>query len=134
VAVSDKRKEQMRALYRRQREDRIAYQRKKDQQFKENDPEGYSRQQQAYCLKRRFRMTVEQYDALLGEQGGVCAICKQPEKAGRRLAVDHDRDCCPDRQKTCGECVRGLLCTACNQFLGRLEKTDLGPFLAYLER
>src|SRR4051794_31245921 len=29
-------------------------------------------------LKRKYGLTVEQYDAMLVAQGGVCVICKQP--------------------------------------------------------
>jgi hypothetical protein len=47
---------------------------------------------------------AELYDRLLGEQGGVCAICGNPPKT-RRLHIDHDH-------KT-GK-VRGLLCHRCN--------------------
>jgi hypothetical protein len=55
-------------------------------------------------LKFSFGMTVEEYDALLTAQGGVCGICKRPPKS-RRLAVDHDH--------ATGR-VRGLLCAFCN--------------------
>lgn len=65
-----------------------------------------------------FGMTVEQYDALLASQGGVCAICHSEEthvspftKSARRLCVDHDHQT--------GE-VRGLLCSACNRAIGLL--------------
>lgn len=41
-----------------------------------------------------YQMTPEQYDATLAEQGGACAVCKQPAGA-KRLCVDHDHGCCP---------------------------------------
>lgn len=64
-------------------------------------------------LLRTYGMTPEQYDAMLEAQGGVCAICKRPERIkGRRLCVDHCH--------STGE-VRGLLCNACNIALGKLE-------------
>jgi len=74
------------------------------------------------ALKRRFGLTPEEYEALLKSQGSGCAICRMtPEENGRRLAVDHDHACCPDRMKTCGACVRGLLCMKCNNHLGVVE-------------
>lgn len=64
-------------------------------------------------------MTLERYEEMLAEQGGGCAICRRPP--GRtRLHVDHDHRCCPGK-KSCGECVRGLLCWYCNRSLAVLE-------------
>ena len=54
----------------------------------------------------RFRgnlLTEEEYKAMLGAQGGVCAICKEKPK-GSRLAVDHVHGT---------DQVRGLLCNLC---------------------
>ena len=85
-------------------------------------------------LKYKFRMTVEEYDALLESQGGVCAICGA-EPGVSRLAVDHDRKCCPQRKPTCGKCVRGLLCIKCNVHLSWIEDEDWRRKAdAYLER
>lgn len=66
-----------------------------------------------YQLKYRHRITLNRYQAMLSEQGGVCAICKEPPPKGKRLHVDHDH-------KT--EVRRGLLCMQCNHALERLEK------------
>lgn len=68
-----------------------------------------------------FGLTPEDYDRMLSLQGGSCAICGgSPDRSGRcqRFFVDHDHRCCPDRAKSCGQCVRGLLCSACNSALG----------------
>ena len=63
-------------------------------------------------LKRRYGITLEDYDALFIKQGGCCAICgKTPAEQGRILAVDH----CHSTGK-----VRGLLCTVCNMGIGHL--------------
>ncbi|WP_104633125.1 endonuclease VII domain-containing protein [Streptomyces sp. MH60] len=69
----------------------------------------------------RYGITGAQYDDLLAEQGGVCAICKATNPGGKELAVDHDHACCPERSKSCGECVRGLLCDLCNVGIGSLR-------------
>lgn len=77
----------------------------------------------AKSLFRKYKMTVQEYDALLDIQGGGCAICHQVCPSGRRLNVDHDHQCCPGGKNTttCGLCVRALLCMNCNQALGKLH-------------
>lgn len=57
--------------------------------------------------KRLYGITVEQYDEMFEEQGGLCAICRKPP-INYRLAVDHDHDT---------GAVRGLLCPPCNRSL-----------------
>lgn len=61
--------------------------------------------------EKMYGLTPEGYEQLLLEQGGLCAICRQPP-VERRLAVDH-----------CHRTgvVRGLLCHGCNLCLGRLN-------------
>lgn len=87
-------------------------------------------------LLNTYGITTEQYDAMLSDQGGGCAICgvdKSPD--GSSLAVDHDHTCCSGR-KSCGRCVRALLCRSCNQGLGNFQdRTDLMRAAAlYIEK
>lgn len=78
-------------------------------------------------LKKCYNMTLEDYDNMFKEQGGVCFICKQPERLNQRLCVDHSH-------KT-GK-VRKLLCNQCNRVLGYTEEsvTLLREFIKYIER
>ena len=70
-------------------------------------------------IKKRYGVTVEQYEKMLSDQNGVCAICKQVCQHSimhkKRLSIDHDH-------KT--NFVRGLLCQFCNKGLG-LFKDDI---------
>lgn len=59
------------------------------------------------------------YDELFEEQHGKCLLCGNFSE--RTLCVDHDRRCCPS-DRTCGNCVRGLLCLVCNVQLGVVER------------
>jgi hypothetical protein len=61
-------------------------------------------------LKRKFGLTVEEYDEMVRRQGGVCYLCGKPPAAGQSLDVDHDH-------KT--GAVRKLLCRNCNQGIGK---------------
>ncbi|WP_162459406.1 endonuclease domain-containing protein [Kocuria sediminis] len=67
-----------------------------------------------------YKMSPEQYDALMSAQGGRCGSCfRTREETGdaREMCVDHDHTCCP-KTPTCGNCNRGLLCRECNTGLG----------------
>ncbi len=87
-----------------------------------------------YALRFKFGITLADYEDLLKLQGGVCAICGTPP-IRRGLDVDHDRLCCPG-MRSCGKCIRGLLCSPCNRALGYFaedpERLRVG--IAYLER
>lgn len=81
------------------------------------DPDRFKANGREQRLRQRYGITVEQYDAMLEAQDGVCAICGRPDvgihyrtQKAMRLAVDHD--------KNTGE-IRGLLCRHCNQGLGQ---------------
>lgn len=70
-------------------------------------------------LKRHYNLTIEEYQEKIEEQSYSCAICKiSLDEMPVNFAVDHDHACCPNRKKSCGKCVRGLLCSMCNGLLG----------------
>lgn len=74
-------------------------------------------------LKIRYRLTKDDYLKKVEEQKGKCAICgtdTPPKNDPDSWHVDHDHSCCPG-EKSCGFCVRGLLCSGCNFRLGILE-------------
>jgi len=76
------------------------------------------------ALLARYGLTQETYDSLLAEQGGGCAICGSPDPKTHhgKWQIDHDHSCCSTGAKrTCGQCVRGLLCQQCNLGLGHFE-------------
>jgi len=75
---------------------------------------------QKYHYKHRLAnksLSPEGYNRLLKEQNGTCAICGKAPRPNRRLCVDHNHKCCPSI-KSCGKCIRGLLCDDCNHMLG----------------
>lgn len=82
-----------------------------------------------------YRMTKDQFEALKMDQGCVCAICGKHPDHGRGWHVDHDHNCCPGA-KSCGKCVRGLLCHSCNTGIGALgdDPAMLESALKYLYR
>lgn len=106
---------------------RRAYYREYDKQRRSIDHQGKKDSHR----RRSFRMEPARYQEMLNAQRGVCAICGHPETVVSKngdvvaLAVDHDRRCCPG-DLSCGACVRGLLCHACNTGLGKFgDQVDL---------
>lgn len=63
-----------------------------------------------------YGLSPGEYDELKEFQGGKCAICQRATGKTKRLAIDHDHDCCPGKV-SCGQCVRGALCAPCNSML-----------------
>lgn len=87
-------------------------------------------------LVRKYGITSADLEAMVAAQGGMCPICKATEPGGRgNWHVDHDHSCCPT-SRTCGKCIRGALCSKCNQALGLFQDdTDrLRVAIAYLDR
>lgn len=87
-------------------------------------------------LRRTYGITLDEYEAMAAAQGGKCAICDLPPENGGALHIDHDHACCPDRCMSCGECIRGLLCSPCNTALGLLRDdiSRLSAAMDYLKR
>jgi hypothetical protein len=64
-------------------------------------------------LKRKYGMTLGDYERMFAAQGGVCAICGESRPEERTLHIDHDHES--------GK-IRGLLCFRCNNSLGDLRE------------
>lgn len=112
-----------------------AYQKTRRAKAKATDPAGYRNERRRSNLLHFYGLTVQEYDAMMAEQNGVCAVCSMPEMsrvAGRgaderrRLAVDHDHE---------SGRVRGLLCLTCNHGLGAFRENPelLRDAATYLE-
>lgn len=63
-------------------------------------------------LKRKFGITINDFELMLTKQDGRCSICGGYQIKGRNFAVDHNH--------TTGK-VRGLLCVNCNAGLGFMK-------------
>jgi hypothetical protein len=87
-------------------------------------------------LKRLYGIGLNEYNNLLDNQNGKCAICGTTEPGGRKSGrggavdvfyVDHDH-------KT--EKVRGLLCNVCNRTMGYVGENSgvLEEMIKYLQK
>lgn len=69
----------------------------------------------------KYGLTLEALQELIDKQNGKCAICTASfDSSSKTFHVDHDHKCCLG-QKTCGKCVRGILCFNCNSGIGQLQ-------------
>jgi hypothetical protein len=85
------------------------------------DPETALRWRRSYRFAK-YGLTEDQFYARLASQEGACALCSEPFEDDQVIYVDHDHACCPDEGRSCGACVRGLLCLRCNSALGHMER------------
>lgn len=79
-------------------------------------------------IRRKYNMTLEDFDNMLILQDGKCKICGNSESKGKNklLCIDH----CHETGK-----VRGLLCHSCNTGIGNLRDNidNLKNAIKYLE-
>lgn len=72
---------------------------------------------QSAAMFSQYGITMDEYDMILVEQGGVCAICHEyrPRLDSKgepaRMPIDHDHET---------DTVRGILCHWCNSGVGLL--------------
>jgi hypothetical protein len=91
--------------------------------------EGYTRQ---YDLMKTYGITTDQYNELLANQSGVCAICKSSKPSSES---SRKKFFCVDHCHNTGE-IRGLLCDSCNRGIGLLKDSVeiLKQATEYLEK
>jgi len=90
------------------------------------------------CLKHfrrleKYSLTFQRFRDIFFSQDERCAICLcQLELSD--CCIDHDHACCP-HTRSCGKCVRGLLCRTCNYGLGSFKDstTNLYNAIFYLK-
>ena len=74
--------------------------------------------------KYLYGINNEDYERMVGEQGGKCAICRCSEPGGKgEWHIDHSHET---------GAVRGLLCKKCNMGIGHFED-DLDRLKAAIE-
>lgn len=98
------------------------------------DPELRRRAELDYQRFYTYGVSPAKYQELFEAQGGVCFVCKHPERERKSMSVDHDHACCVGR-RSCGKCVRALLCSSCNSLEGKLAANLelVRQLLAYME-
>lgn len=88
-----------------------------------------------YWIQKKYNITPKQYEDMLMRQNYKCAVTGCGTSAfTETLAVDHDHSCCPENGRSCGNCIRGLLCSRCNMTLGMVRDSQaiLSGLVGYL--
>ncbi len=96
---------------------------------KRRDRDRYYQKNKSKRRNQRYGLADDEYEAMWEAQGRSCALCGA---TSGKFVVDHDHRCCPSSDKTCGQCVRGILCHACNIQLSLLERVSVWTVLRYL--
>ena len=81
------------------------------------DTRNTAKNSRKWHLKHRFNMTPEDLEAMRAAQGDRCACCGDSFVETQAPHIDHDHACCPT-ERSCGRCVRAILCGPCNKGLG----------------
>ena len=68
------------------------------------------------ALKKKYGISLEDYDKMLEEQEHGCKIC-----GSKKSHMKHSDYLCVDHCHTTGK-VRGLLCSKCNSAIGLLDE------------
>ena len=113
------------ANYHKKNKENPDFQKERYKRYKENYAHRDRDKVKNSWLKRRYGITLDDYNYMLQEQEGQCAICGK--KQIESLYVDHSH--------ITGE-VRGLLCHKCNSVLGYVndDVNILAKSINYLER
>lgn len=69
-----------------------------------------------------FKLSPDDFQRKIAEQENRCALCG--DIFIRTPHVDHDHSCCSG-SRTCGNCIRGLLCHSCNTGLGNFRDNPI---------
>lgn len=82
---------------------------------------------------QKYGLNANTYEKLLDKQNNKCAICDEQLKE-KKICIDHDHSCCP-KWKSCGKCLRGVLCYSCNTAEGLLKSNPIiiDKLLKYVE-
>lgn len=99
----------------------------RSQRWRDNHPGYYLTTDRNRRLVKRYGITLEQKEAMIESQNGLCAICHNPFTKTNKPCVDHCHET---------KVIRGILCIGCNRALGRLGDSieKIENVLNYLKR
>ena len=126
----EKRREKQREYSRRYDEKNPEKRREQWSRYAKKSQEKRTRYMAAYKRKQRYGVTSEEYDAILKDQDGCCAICGS-DNPRHKTKSEFDLDHCHATGA-----IRGVLCSPCNRALGLFQDDPevLQRAIDYLKR
>ena len=99
-------------------------------QYYKNNPEKLKTSGKVETNWKRHHISEEKYIEMFCLYEGKCHACK----INFATNIDHDHKCC-NKPRSCGKCVRGLLCHQCNSALGLLgdDRQKIKKLLEYIK-
>lgn len=127
-AEREERKERKRVKWREWQAANREYDKQRRKDRYAADPERDKAATRKAIYRRKYGLTIAEYEAMVVAQGGRCAICGTDKPGGvGRWPIDH-----------CSESgvVRGLLCNGCNPGIGffKHDINRLQQAIDYLKR
>ena len=99
-------------IYKRENRDKI---RITERKYYWKNKEKVDARNRARFLRQYYNLPIEKYEEMYKAQNGACAICKDINTSGRKLAVDHNHNT---------GVIRGLLCSRCNLGIGQFKDDE----------
>lgn len=69
----------------------------------------------------RYGISVQDWQRMYVNQKAECICGEKFDYLTKMPGVDHNHACCASQGRSCGNCVRSLLCNQCNMALGLLK-------------
>jgi hypothetical protein len=81
-----------------------------------------------YGIRNKYKLTADEYYKMIARGCDSCG-------SHIGIAIDHDHSCCP-KTKTCGNCIRGVLCRRCNTAEGifKTNPQSIYGLIKYMEK
>ena len=113
MALTEEQKAYKREYYKKNKHQSVEYRKRNQEKINEYNRNRYDVVGRDVDYKRKYGISIDEYNKMFEEQNGCCAICGEHQtETNKRLVIDHNH--------ITGD-VRKLLCSKCNVGLGMFK-------------